>query len=310
MLSPYQTSSQNRSRWRSILRGALFALSFYLTLGFAPASAQEARPGPLTPPPGHDVRRLSTSPTPEAPPPVPPEQIIRRFAAKEDEFLAARAHFGFRKMIRIEEFGQDGKLSGEFQLTTVPGVASDGKPYEKIVDQKPSTLHYLRLEPEDALALGQIPLYPLTSAQLGNYNLTYEGKEQIDEVNCYIFHVKPKAVERARAFFEGLVWVDDQDLQVVRTYGKWVTDLGDYHSPQLPFTLFDSYRENTQGKFWFPAYVRSEDSLYLKDREVRVRLIVRWQDYKPLLGAASAAVTPVTPASAAAPSQTHQDLPH
>jgi hypothetical protein len=310
MLSAQQTRIQKRSPWRGTLRGPLFTLAFCLALALLPARGQEARPGPITPPPGHDVRRLSTNPTPEAPPPLPPEQIIRRFSQKEDEFLAARAHFGFRKTIRIEEFGEDGKLSGEFQVTTVPMFASDGKLYEKIMDQKPSTLHSLRLEPEDILTLGHMPLFPLTTAQLVSYSLTYAGKEQIDEVNCYIFRVKPKAVERAHAFFEGLVWVDDHDLEVVRTYGKWVTDLGDYHSPQLPFTLFDTYRENTQGKFWFPAYARSDDSLYLKDREVRVRLIIRWQDYVPLPSAAPAAAPGSAPAPAVAPPQPHQEPPH
>jgi hypothetical protein len=254
--------------------------------------AQEARPGPITPPPEHNVRRMGTEAKPEAPPPVPPEQIIHKFSQKEDEFLTARARYGYHKTIRVQEFDDQGKVSGEFEVSTEPVIGSDGKLYEKVVAGPPSTLRILRLEPEDLESLGRIPAFPLTTSQLSKYDLTYAGKEQVDEVNCYLFRVKPKVVERTRAYFEGLVWVEDQDLEVVRTYGKWVTELGEVHSPTLPFTLFDTYRENVEGKYWFPAYSRSDDSIRLKDGEVRVRLVIRWADYKPLAAPVPAAPKP------------------
>jgi hypothetical protein len=256
-----------------------------------PLGAQEGRPGPITPPPEHNVRRMGTEVKPDAPP-VPPEQIIQRFSQKEDEFLIVRARYGYRKTIRVQEFDNQGKVSGEFQVMTEPFIGSDGKPYEKIFEGQPSTLHLLHLEPEDLESLGRIPAFPLTTNQLTKYALTYAGKEQVDEVNCYLFRVKPKVVERTRAYFEGLVWVDDKDLEVVKTYGKWVTELGDVHSPTLPFTLFDTYRENVEGKYWFPAYSRADDAIRLKDGEVRIRLTIRWTDYKPLAAAAPAAPKP------------------
>ena len=274
-----------RPSWRPSGRGPLCALVWLLGGAAVPLGAQEGRPGPMTPPPEHNVRRMGTEAKPEAPP-VPPEQIIQHFSQKEDEFLTVRAHYGYRKTIRVQEFDEQGKVSGEFQVSTEPIVGSDGKLYEKILPGPPSTLHLLRLEPEDLESLGRIPAFPLTTNQLGKYGLTYAGKEQVDEVNCYLFRVKPKVVERTRAYFEGLVWVDDKDLEVVKTYGKWVTELGDVHSPQLPFTLFDTYRENVEGKYWFPAYSRADDAIRLKDGEVRIRLTIRWTDYKPLAAAA------------------------
>jgi len=290
-----------RFRWQRFLFWPVLALLFSLAPAFVPARAQEAGPGPIAPPSGHEVHRIPTTAEPAGPPPVPPEEIIRRFSEKEDEFAAARPHFAFRKTIRVEELGEDGKVAGEFHLTTVPAAAADGKTYEKIVEQSHSTLRYLRMEPEDFEALARLPLFPLATVQLAHYNITYAGKERVDEVNCYIFTVKPKTVERLRAYFDGLVWVDDRDLDVVRTYGKWVTDLGDFHSPQLPFTLFDTYRENVQGKYWFPDYARSDDSLHLKNQEVQVRVIVRWQDYAPLNETRPAAAPASAPASAPLP---------
>lgn len=277
--------------WKQAARAPLAVFCLLLS-GAGFAWAQEARPGPMTPPPEHKVRRMGTEAKPEAPPPIPPEEMIRRFSQKEDAFLTVRAQYGYRKTIRVQEFDEQGRVSGEFQVVTEPVVGSDGKPYERILEGPPSTLRLLRLAPEDLESLGRIPAFPLTTGQLSKYDVTYVGKEQVDEVNCYLFRVKPKVVERTRAYFEGLVWVDDQDLEAVKTYGKWVTELGDVHSPTLPFTLFDTYRENVEGKYWFPAYARADDAIRLKDGEVRIRLTIRWTDYKPLTASAAPAPRP------------------
>lgn len=262
----------------------------------ASARAQETRPGPLPPPPEErSVRRMGTTPAAEAPPALPPEEILKRLAQKEDQFLEARTHFWYRKTIRLQEFGEDGKPAGQFELTTEPAATSDGKLYDKIVSRPESTLHSLRLAPEDLEALAYIPAYPLTSKQLAKYDVKYVGKEQVDEISCYVFQAKPKGVERTRAYFEGVVWVDDKYFEVVKTYGKWVTDLGDVHSPTLPFTLFETYRENVEGKYWFPSYARSDDTLHFKSGDVPIRLVVKWTDFKPIPGAPPAAAPP-TPA--------------
>jgi hypothetical protein len=275
---------------------AAVAAALAAALLFAsPLRAQGERAGPLPPPPDHTVRRIGTRPE-EAPPPIPSEDIIKQFSQKEEEYRVAREAYTYRKTIRVQEFGEDGKPAGDYQITVEPAVGSDGKTYEKIVDQSHSTLRFLNFEPEDLETLLAVPAFPLTPGQIDKYDLQYVGKEQVDEVNCYMFQVKPKRVERTRAYLEGVVWIDDHDLAVVKTYGKWVTELGDVHSPVLPFTLFDTYRENVQGKFWFPNYARSDDSIRRKNGELRLRLTVRWTDYKPVAGA------PKIQSPAAAPS--------
>jgi hypothetical protein len=253
--------------------------------------------GPLTPPPEHDVHRVGTEPVPPAPPSIPPEEIIRRFSQKEDQYIAARAGFTYKKTVRLEEFGPDGKLSGQLSLVIEAKPGADGKIYEKTVERPQSSLHYLEMGPEDFQSLARMPAYPLTTAQLAKYNLKYLGKEVVDEISCYIFQVKPKAVERAHYYFDGIVWVDAAYLEVVKTYGKWVNDLGDMRSATMPFNIFETYRENVDGKFWLPNYMRSDDTLNLKDMNVQVRLVVKWTDYKPLSGAtpAPAPAQPATP---------------
>lgn len=273
---------------------AAFLICILFAAG-AESRAQAAQQGPLTPPPEHDVRRLGTEPVPAAPPSIPPEEIIKRFSQKEDQYIVARAGYTYKKTVRLEEFGPDGKPSGQLLLVLEAKPGSDGKVYEKTAERPQSTLHYLEMGPEDFQALARMPAYPLTSGQLAKYDLKYLGKEPVDEISCYIFQVKPKGVERAHYYFDGIIWVDDVYLEVVRTYGKWVNDLGDMRSATMPFTIFETYRENVDGKYWLPNYMRSDDTINLKDLNVPVRLVIKWTDYKPVPAATAAPVVPAAP---------------
>lgn len=259
--------------------------------------AQSSQTGPLTPPPEHDVKRIGIEPVPPAPPSVAPEEIIKHFSQKEDEYVVARSGYTYKKSVKIEEFGPNGQLAGQLQLSMEAKPGPDGKIYEKTVERPQSTLQYLQMGPEDFQKLARMPMYILTTPQLAKYDLKYLGKELVDEVDCYIFQVKPRSVERTKAYFDGIVWVDAVYLEVVKTYGKWVTDLGDMRSPTLPFSIFETYRENVDGKYWFPNYLRSDDTLNLKDLNVPVRIVIKWTDYKPISAAAPAAQQQSPPAS-------------
>jgi hypothetical protein len=280
---------------RGIVLGAL-AVMYGTSL-----HAQETPQGPLAPPPEHHVTRIGNVSEPEAPPSLPEAEIIKHFSGKEDEYILSRTRYTFRKTIRIQEFGPDGQPSGEFVVVTQPGRDADGKLFEKVVERPRSTLQRLFLRSEDLEGLQRVPAYPLTSNQLAKYDLKYLGKEQVDEIECYIFQAKPRMVERVKAYFDGIVWVDTKYLEVVKTYGKWVTDQGDVHAvADLPFSLFETYRENVDGKYWFPNYSRSDGTLNLKGVEIPVRLVIKWTDFKPLPSASQAAA-PSAASTAAKP---------
>lgn len=267
---------------------------------FAAAGLRAQDPtGPLTPPPAaeHDVHRVTTTETTEAPPSLPPAEIIKAFAEKEQLYVQARPKFGYKKSIKITEFGHDGQPSGEFQLTVATVIDTDGRVYEKILEQPPSTLHAVQLSPEDLKIISRIPAYALVPSTLSKYDLRYMGTEKVDEIDCYIFDAKPKLLERANGLFQGAVWVDKKYLEVVKTYGKWVTDLGDEHAPELPFVNFETYRENVEGNYWFPNYSRSDGYLHFKDTgDIPMRLVIKWTDFKPL----QASAPPAPPAPEAA----------
>jgi hypothetical protein len=261
----------------------LFAAVSQLSL-----SAQENAAGPLAPPPDHNVRRI-VGVEPEAPPSLPPAEIIQRFAQKEQLYLSARPAFAYRKSIRIQEFGPDGRPAGEFNATYDGVRSGDGKLYEKAIAAPESTLQNLQLEPDDVSKVTHLPAYALVPTQLSKYNLQFLSTEKVDEIDCYIFQVSPKVLDRQNALFDGIVWVDQKFLEIVKTYGQWVTDLGPLHPQTLPFSMFETYRENVEGKYWFPNYSRSEGTYKLQDRNVPIRITIKWTNYKPFPPAASPA---------------------
>jgi len=274
------------------------ALLLLLALHGAPARAQDTAQGPMTPPPEHHVTRVGTESTPGAPPDLPEAEIVKRFSQKEDEYIRSRSGYTYRKTIRIQEFGEDGQPAGEFVLVTQPSRDAEGKLFEKIVERPQSTLRHFFLRSEDLDGLQRIPAFPLTSSQLAKYDLKYLGKEQVDEIDCYIFQAKPKIVERIKAYFDGVVWVDAKYLEVVKTYGRWVTDQGEMHEVKdLPFGLFETYRENVDGKYWFPNYSRSDGTVNLKGLEIPMRLVIKWADFKPVPSAPPAVGPPAAATS-------------
>jgi hypothetical protein len=281
------------------------------TAGQSPTQDQTA--GPLAPPPEHNVRRIMGVAQPEAPPSLPPAQIIKSFSQKEDEYQAARPQYSYRKTIRIQEFGQNGAPTGEYVAVYDAIRSSDGKIYEKAVSSPQMSLEALNFEPEDVQAMFRTPSYPVTTAQLAKYNVQFLGTETVDEVDCYIFQVSPKTLERQHGYFDGVIWVDQKYLEVVKTYGKWVTDLGDMHPPTLPFTMFETYRENVDGKYWFPNYSRSEEVIHLQDRNVNVRVTIKWTNFKAFPGnsppASSSPATQPSANPAAAPPASGKDAP-
>ena len=262
-------------------------LAFLLLMALAAAvsaialDAQEPA-GPQAPAKAPDIIRIPTRPAePAEQPPIAPGEIIRRFSAQEDQLARLFITYGYRKTVRLEEIGADGKVAGQAEISSSSLPVSDDA-RRKAGGEPQSTLRFLNLERDDIEALSKIPAFPLVTSNLPKYNLTYQGKQLVDELNTYVFQVKPRQLERARAYFDGLVWIDDHDLATVKTYGKWVTETGDARASQLPFTIFETYRQPVENKYWLPAYSSSDGSYDDKGLTIPVRLIVRWDQYAPL----------------------------
>jgi hypothetical protein len=263
---------------RSQITAAYCALA--LLLAASPLSLHAQGVGPMVPP---ESTKFPTPPPPSKPesPPLPPEEIIRRFAAKEDEMVHAIEAYTFQKEVRLQEIGPDNKPAGQLEVLTQLRISQDGRMFEKPVSREPSTLHYVNLQRGDSDLLAPTPMFPLTTAMLPKYEIIYGGKQPLDELTAYFFTIKPRALERAHAYFSGVVWVDVQDLVIVKMMGKWVTELGDMTAPDLPFTIFETYRQQVGKSYWFPAYSRSEDTFQSGDVSVPVRITVKWSNFTP-----------------------------
>lgn len=263
---------------KRILIVALATVAACLDFSARPLAAQEPA-GPQTNAKSPDVVRIPTQPGPSTDKsPIPPDEIIRRFSANEDELARVFERYGYRKTVRLEEVGEDGKVSGQSEISASTLASDDRRP----AGEQQSTLRYLDLERDNIEALSKIPVFPLVTSNLPKYNISYQGKQAVDELSTYVFEIKPKQLERAHAYFDGLVWVDDHDLTIVKSYGKWVTETGDFQPSKLPFAIFETYRLPVADKYWLPAYSRSDGSYDNRGSSVPVRLIIRWDQYAPL----------------------------
>jgi hypothetical protein len=66
-------------------------------------------------------------------PPIPPEQIIKQFAAKESEFQEALNHYTYRRYARVQTLDDDNKVDGEWYEVDDVIFDSTGKRTEKVV---------------------------------------------------------------------------------------------------------------------------------------------------------------------------------
>jgi hypothetical protein len=204
------------------------------------------------------------------------DEIIQKFAAKEAEFAKARENYTYHQTARIQELEPSGTISGRWE--TVSDIVFDaaGKRNEKVVRAPVSTLSKILLTPEDLEDLKSVQPFVLTTTELPKYLIRYLGKEKLDEIPCYAFAVKPKKVDPGLRYFEGIVWVDDRDLQIVKTYGRGT---GVFKKGNA-YPKFETYREQIDGKYWFPTYTIANATLHFPEFDQRIKQTVRYEDYK------------------------------
>lgn len=248
-----------------------------LLLAGCVASVRAQTQGPMTPPPKYESHKVDVT-APIKAPPIPADEIIKKFTANEDVMKKAYDTYSFKQTIRVQETDDPDAtfvVSGEMYMK------SDGERYERIVKAPVSSLKRTEFTLEDVKTIASLPVFILTTDELANYNLKYEGTQKLDELDTYIFRVTPKGVSRTKRFFDGVVWVDTRDFVIVKNSGKFVREV-EPSGTALPFTMFDTYRENIARKYWFPTYTSSEDSLALPGNQMlALKLVIRSTDFQP-----------------------------
>jgi hypothetical protein len=205
------------------------------------------------------------------------DDIIQKFAAKESEFARARENYTYRQTSRLLELDESGNTTGKWEIVSDIIFNPDGKRTEHVVRSPVPTIQLI-MTPEDMEDLKSTQPFVLTTNELPNYLIRYLGRQQVDEIGCYVFAVKPKKLETGRRYFQGEVWVDDRDLQIVKSYGRGVGVIRKISDNQFP--KFETFREQIDGKFWFPTYTVANDTLHFKDMDQRIKETVKYEDYK------------------------------
>jgi hypothetical protein len=218
------------------------------------------------------------------PPETPVDDIVRRFTAKESEFRQALDNYVYRRSVKVQTV-MDGKTDGEYQEVDDVSFDSTGKRQEKVVFAPENTLQRISMSPADFQDIQQRLPFVLTTQDIGQYDVNYVGKQKIDDLDTYVFDVGPKQIEKNKRYFQGRIWVDAQDLQIVVTNGKNVPDdTRKGHEDLSP--PFITYREQIDGKYWFPVYTKGEGILHFVGgggglaQDVHIRELVKYTDYK------------------------------
>ncbi|HEY0309349.1 MAG TPA: hypothetical protein VGB94_14395 [Acidobacteriaceae bacterium] len=222
--------------------------------------------------------------------PTPPtgataEQIIAKFAARESEFDDARHDYGFQQNVRVQTLDDDKKVDGEYQQTTDISFTRDGKRVETVVFAPADSLTKLIMTQQDFSDIEHRLPFVLTTADLPDYNVTYLGRQKVDEVDTYVFQAGPKVMLKGRRYFQGKVWVDQQDPQIVLIDGRSVPDdVRKGHEDLSP--PFTTYYEQVDGDYWFPTYTKGEGILNFSagngnlTDSVHIRQIITYSNYK------------------------------
>ena len=209
------------------------------------------------------------------------DEIIRRFAAKEKEFKEARDQYTFRQTVKVQTV--DGNtVTGEYQETFDVLFDDKGKRLENVLYAPASTLENggISMSSEDLDDIRHRLPFVLTSDEIPEYSILYAGQQQEDELHCYVFDIAPKQIEGKKRYFQGRIWVDDHDFQIVKTFGKTVPDIRKKKDNENLFPKFTTWREQIDGKYWFPTYTKVDDTLHFSFQDVHIREIVKYADYK------------------------------
>jgi hypothetical protein len=223
--------------------------------------------------------------------PTPPanltvDEIVKKFGERESAFNIARQNYIFRQSVKVQTISDDSnRPDGEYQQVTDITFDKQGRRAERVVFAPQNTLERVIMTPADMEEIEHRLPFVLTAEEMAQYDIKYLGRQRVDELDTYVFEAGPKTLVKGKRYFQGKVWVDQKDYQIVLVNGTTVpqdTRRG-HEDLQPPFT---TYYEQIDGKYWFPTYTKAEGTLHFPAsngaarQDVHMRNIVRYTDYK------------------------------
>lgn len=208
------------------------------------------------------------------------DEIVKRFATKEKEFADAREQYTFRQDVKVQTLEGDTPDGGEYHQVFDVSFDDKGRKVRTVVLAPQPTLQRVQMTQEDLDDIENRLPFVLTSDEVGEYDVLYVGQQKQDELNTFVFDIAPKQIVGKKRYFQGRIWVDDHDFQIVKTYGKTVPDIKKKKGQENLFPKFTTWREQVDGKYWFPTYTRAEDTLRFSIGDVKIREIIKYMNYK------------------------------
>ncbi|HSU19543.1 MAG TPA: hypothetical protein VLI45_07335 [Acidobacteriaceae bacterium] len=223
---------------------------------------------------------------PSQPTGITVDQIIQKMGEREAAFEQARNQYEFRQTVTIDTISDDtGRPDGEYKQVTDITFDPQGHRAEHVVFAPQNTLERVILTENDLRDIAERIPFILTTAQLPDYNLTYLGKQHVDELDTYVFDCAPKQLVKGHRYFQGKVWVDQQDKEIVLVNGLNVPqDTRRGHEDLSP--PFTTYYAQIDGNYWFPVYTKAEGILHFAaqngalSQDDHMRAIVKFTNYK------------------------------
>jgi hypothetical protein len=217
-------------------------------------------------------------------PAVPVPQIIQEFTAKESVFRQAMDNYTWQRSVRVETLDDDNKPDGMYYQVVDVVFDSEGHRTEHVVDAPESSLTRVMMSPADFSDIEERLPFVLTTEDAPQYDITYVGKQKIDEIETWVFDIKPKVIEKKHRYFQGRIWVDQKDHQIVVTNGKNVPDdtRAGHEDLSIPFV---TYRQMVDGKYWFPVYTHGDGVLHFSaghgylSQDVHMRETLKYTNY-------------------------------
>ena len=215
------------------------------------------------------------------------QDIIQKFAAREAIFKQARNNYTFTQDVVVQQL--DGNsVTGEFRLVQDITYDDKGNRIENVKFAPQSSLTEITLSREDYEDFRNQMPFVMTTEDLPNYNLLYVGQQHVDEIDTYVFDVAPKTIEKGQRYFQGRLWVDNKDLQIVKTCGQTVPQAheettGKKKKKNVQENLtpkFVTYREQIDGQYWFPTYTSADDVLHFATNDVHIKEVIKYTNYQ------------------------------
>lgn len=208
-----------------------------------------------------------------------PDEILKKAGENGKDLLAALRHYTYYAELTLETINQADIITGKYYRFSAVSYDKEGKRQEKLFEQKSSLPEDAYIGSNSANNLVRVYHFMVTPETLAQYEFNYIGREQVDELNTYVFDVKPKIQlpdprKSSDRYLKGRVWIDDRDLQVVKVAGNAVPEQNDHRTPH-----FETYFQNYD-QYWFPSYTSADDQVRVNSRLARVIVKARFTGYK------------------------------